>query len=54
MVKFWRQQLVEAIKITKTRVAMMEKHGIGQSAIQEKAILTKQEKQLKDWDADFG
>ncbi len=30
----------------------MEKHGIGKNAMDEKAILLKAEKKLKDWRAD--
>ncbi len=32
----------------------MEKHGIGKSAMEEKANLVKSEKKLKDWKAENG
>ncbi len=47
MVKFWEVELKNAIAVTKFRIKHMEKHGIGVPAMQEKAILKKQERQLE-------
>jgi len=52
LVKFWEESLKWNIKELKIRVAHMEKHGIGNTAIKEKAMLSKVEKQLKDWKID--
>ncbi len=49
MVKFWENELKNSIAVTKERIKHMEKHGIGKSAMQEKATLLKQQKQLEDW-----
>ncbi len=48
MVKFWLMQLEKSILKTKDRIKMMEKHGVGKSAMQEKATLQKQQKKLED------
>ncbi len=45
MVKFWDEALKKAIKKTKYRIQVCEKHGMGNSTIQEKTILKKQERQ---------
>ncbi len=42
MVKFWIDCLDYAINKTRSRIALCEKHGIGDSAMEEKAILKKQ------------
>jgi len=47
MVDFWRRELEKSIKNTKMRVKHMEKHGVGDTAIKEKIILKKQERQLE-------
>ncbi len=49
MVKWWDKQIDKGIKITKYRIKHLELHGNGDSAMQEKAILKKQEraKQLR-------
>jgi len=44
MVKFWDEQLTIAIKKTKRRIKLAEKHGIGEMAMREKSILKLQEK----------
>ncbi len=41
---FWTIQIEKGIKLTKMRIKHMEKHGMGDSAIQEKNILKKQER----------
>ncbi len=48
MVDFWEGQLKDAIKVTKMRIKLCEKHGRGVPAMQEKSILKKQEKMLLD------
>ncbi len=50
MVKPWDELIKKGIRITKYRIAHMEKHGMGSSAMEEKNILKKQEraKQLRD------
>ncbi len=47
MVKFWDEALIKAIKKTQIRIKFMEKNGIGNSAMQEKAILKLQQRQLE-------
>ncbi len=44
MVKPWSVEIDDAIKLTKKRIKHLEKHGNGDSAMQEKRILTKQER----------
>ncbi len=44
MVKFWDKQIDLGIKITKYRIAHLEKHGNGDTAMREKQILKKQER----------
>ncbi len=44
MVRWWDIQIDKAIKVTKFRIKHMEKHGVGDTAIREKAILQKQER----------
>ncbi len=44
MVKFWDIQIEKGIKLTKYRIAHLEKHGNGDTAMREKAILKKQER----------
>ncbi len=48
MVKFWDEELKKSIAVTITRIKFMEKHGIGKAAMEEKAILQKQQKRQKD------
>ncbi len=50
MVKFWDEQIAKGIKLSKMRIKHHEKHGNGQPAMQDKAILKKQErhKELRD------
>ncbi len=50
MVKYWDKQIEIGIKLTKFRIKHHEKHGNGDVAMKEKAILKKQErkKQLRD------
>lgn len=50
MVKPWYEELDKSILTTKRRIKFMEKHGMGDSAMQEKRILQKQErhKELRD------
>ncbi len=43
MVRPWDESVDKGIKITKMRIKHMEKHGMGDSVMQEKAILKKQE-----------
>ncbi len=47
-IHFWDIQLDAAIKTTRRRIVLAEKHGIGKMAIQEKIILAKQEKARLD------
>ncbi len=42
---FWKELIDFEIKRTKRRIALCEKHGIGDTAIKEKARLKKQERQ---------
>jgi len=44
---WWESQEKKGIKITKYRIAHLEKHGDGDSAMQEKFILKKQERHLQ-------
>ncbi len=44
MVDYWAKQRQIGIKITKYRIAHLEKHGNGDAAMQEKQILKKQER----------
>ncbi len=44
MVRFWEVQREAAIKRTKFRIKHHEKHGEGNNAMQDKAILKKQER----------
>ncbi len=44
MVIWWERQMDIGIKITKYRIAHLEKHGNGDSAMKEKQILKKQER----------
>ncbi len=48
MVKFWEKELNNAIALTQMRIKIMEKHGIGKAAMEEKAILQKQQKRKAD------
>ncbi len=49
MVKFWLDAKEDAIKITKRRIKLMEKHGRGMPAMEEKRKLVTQELSLKKW-----
>ncbi len=44
MVDFWDAELERAIKLTKSRIAHCEKHGMGKNAMDEKKILQKQQR----------
>ncbi len=44
MVKYWEKQIEIGIKLTKFRIQHCEKHGLGDTAMREKAILKKQER----------
>jgi len=50
MVKPWSIAIDKGIKLTEFRIKHMEKHGNGDSAMQEKQILKKQKrhKELRD------
>ncbi len=48
MVNWWAKQREESIRVTKYRIAHCEKHGMGDTAMKEKASLKKQEKHHKD------
>jgi len=48
MVKPWEDALREGIKISKYRIQHHEKHGNGNSAMEDKKILLKQQKKFKD------
>ncbi len=41
---FWDEQIDIGIKLTKARIKHLEKHGNGDTAMQEKRILVKQER----------
>ncbi len=45
MVRYWDIQIDKAIKLSKIRIKHLEKHGMGNSAMLEKKILQKQERQ---------
>ncbi len=49
MVKYWDEQIDKGIKLTKARIKHHEKHGEGNSTMEDKARLKKQErhKQLR-------
>ncbi len=47
MVKPWDDAIEKGIKLTKMRIKHMEKHGMGDSVINEKRILQKQERHKK-------
>ncbi len=47
MVNFWDEELKNAIKLTKIRIKHHEKHGNGNSAMQDKKTLVKQERTLE-------
>ncbi len=44
MVEWWIKQREKGIKITKYRIAHLEKHGNGDAAMKEKYILKQQER----------
>ncbi len=44
MVRWWDIQIDKGIALTKMRIKHMEKHGMGDSVISEKARLKKQER----------
>ncbi len=48
MVKPWQEARKKGIALTKYRIAHMEKHGVGNTAIEEKRILVKQQRKSKD------
>ncbi len=47
MVRYWDIQIDKGIKLTKYRIKHCEKHGMGETAMREKAILVKQERHKK-------
>ncbi len=49
MVKFWEEAIKKNEKLVKIRIKHCEMHGIGDTAIKEKANLLKTQKKLKDW-----
>ncbi len=44
MVKYWDVQIDKGIALTKMRIKHHEKHGCGNSVIQDKEILKRQER----------
>ncbi len=47
--KPWQKSMEKGIALTKYRIAHHEKHGNGKNAMDEKSILQKQEKKLKEY-----
>ncbi len=47
MVRPWDESIEKGIRITKYRIAHLEKHGNGDTAMKEKVILKKQERHKK-------
>ncbi len=47
MVEPWTEAIEKGIKLTKHRIAHLEKHGNGDTAMREKEILKKQERHRK-------
>lgn len=44
MVRWWDKQVDRSIALTKARIKHCEAHGMGDTAIREKAVLKKQER----------
>jgi len=47
LVKPWKLAREKGVRITKYRIAHLEKHGDGDSAMKEKQILKKQERHIQ-------
>ncbi len=47
MVRVWDIEAKNAIKLTKSRIKTMEEHGMGDSVMEEKNTLKKQERKIQ-------